>query len=159
MWADQPWISALIHTSKTLHSFPSPVAPIDWVSVDDVATILESVILQPASNSRVCEVFNVVSEPQSWNVLVEAIRELQPAAVFEIVSLPEWVQKLRQVSIPSSADIPKLPALRLLDFYRGLGIGVESMSCTNERARVVSGLQLAPLEKAQLVLWSKTWNL
>lgn len=32
-WADQPLVSAIIRSSKTLGSFPSPVMPIGWVPV------------------------------------------------------------------------------------------------------------------------------
>ncbi|KAJ4385395.1 hypothetical protein N0V93_009823 [Gnomoniopsis smithogilvyi] len=159
VWADQPWISALIRTSKALGSFPNPVVPIDWVPVDSVATVLESVIVKSASFPQPCEVFNVVSEPQSWKVLVEAVRESEPAAVSEIVSLQDWVHKLLRVSNPSSADIQKLPALRMLDFYQGLGSGCESVNYATEHTKVISGLDLAPVDRALLVSWLKTWNL
>lgn len=159
VWADQPWISAMIRTSKTLGSFPSPVVPIDWVSVDDVATVLESVILQPGSESRLPRVFNVASEPQAWDVLVGAVGELEPAAVSETVSLPDWVQKLRELSDQGSADVTELPALRLLDFYKSLGSGRESVRYSTAYSRAVSGLGFAPLEQHLLASWLKSWDL
>lgn len=48
-WADQPWISAILRTLKTLGLFPSPVAQVDWIPVDNVGFCtgadLEGVIL------------------------------------------------------------------------------------------------------------------
>lgn len=158
-WADQPWISALIHTSKTLGSFPSPVAPIDWVAVDDVATILESVILQPASKAHVLKVFNIMSKPLPWSELVDAVRSLEPAAVFEVVPLPEWVDKLRRVADTSSADVIALPALRLLGFDEELGSGYKSVKYATANSQGVSGLDLALIDQELLVSWLKTWSL
>lgn len=158
-WADQPWISALIRTSKTLGSLPSPVAPLDWVSVDDLATLLESIVLRPVSGSGSPQFFNVVSKTQSWEVLVGAIRELEPAAVSKIVPLSDWVHEPRQLSKENSSDITKLPALRLLDFYEGLGSGSESLNISTANSQAISGLDLGPLKHDLLVNWLKTWVL
>lgn len=160
VWADQAWISAIIHTSKTLGFFPSPVAPIDWVPVDTVATILESVILQPAQETTpVPQFFNVASEPQSWSLLANLLPDLGFAGVPNIVPLPDWVEKLRQVSSPSAAKIQELPALRLLDFYEGLGSGTDSLKYATACTREVSGVELAPPTRELLTSWLKSWDL
>lgn len=159
VWADQPWISAIIRTSKTLGSFPSPVVPVDWASVDNVANILESVALRPLSKSQLLEVFNVVTDPQPWSVLIDAVREIEPAAVQEVISLPEWVGKLRHLLDPASADITALPALRLLDFYDGLGHGHGSAKYATANSRAVSSIALASIDQELLVSWLKTWGL
>lgn len=160
MWADQPWISAIIRTSKTLGLFPSPVAPIDWIPVDDLATILYSIILQqPTSESGVPEFFNVVSERQPWNVLIDVLRGLEPSIVSEVVSLPDWINKLRQSADLSSADVAKFPALRLLEFYEDLGSGSNSLEYATEHTQTVSGLDLGPLGQELLASWLKTWDL
>lgn len=135
------------------------VVPVDWASVDDVATVLESVALQPSSKAQLLEVFNVVTDPQPWTVLIDAVRELEPAAVQEVISLPEWVENLRQLSDTASADITALPALRLLDFYDGLGDGHESMSYATADSQAVSSLTLASIDQDLLVSWLKTWAL
>lgn len=133
--------------------------PVDWASVDDVATVLESVALQSASKTQLLEVFNVVTEPQPWTVLIDAVRNLQPGAVTEVISLPQWVEKLRQLSDTASADIAALPALRLLDFYEGLGDGIESSNYATANSRAVSSLDLASIDPDLLVSWLKTWAL
>lgn len=159
VWADQPWISAIIRTSKTLGSFPNPVVPVDWASVDDVATVLESVALQPSSKAQLLGVFNVVTDPQPWTVLIDAVRKIEPAAVQEVISLPEWVGKLRQLSDIASTNITALPALRLLDFFDGLRDGHESASYATANSQAVSRLDLASIDQDLLVSWLKTWAL
>lgn len=105
---------------RHLGRFSGPVMHADWISVDDISIILHSVIVQSA---HALVVFNVASEPQSWNVLIDAVRELDPAAVANVIPLPDWVDRLRKLSNSTSEDIKNLPALRLLDFYEGLGRG------------------------------------
>lgn len=157
IWADQPWISAIIRTSKTLGLFPSPVAPVDWVPVDDLATILGSVIHhKPTSESGLLEFYNVVSERQPWNMLLDALQELGPTNAFKVVSLPEWVSQLRESSDLASTDVTKLPALRLLDFYGGLGSGSDSLKYGTGHTKAVSGVDLAPLKRNLLASWLKT---
>lgn len=133
--------------------------PVDWASVDDVAAVLESVTLQRSSKAQLLEVFNVVSNPQPWTVLIDAVRDLEPEAVSEVISLPEWAGKLRQLSDTASADITALPALRLLDFYEGLGDGIESANYATANSRAVSSLALASIDHDLLVSWLKTWAL
>lgn len=161
VWADQPWISAIIRTSKTLGTFPSPVVPIDWVSVDDVATILHSVIVHQSIPVHALRVFNVVSEPQSWNVLVDAVRQLSgSAAVANITSLPDWVGKVWTLTNTDSKDMAEnLPALRLLDFYKGLGNGRDCVKYETGQSRSISGLDLAAVDQDLLVSWLETWKL
>ncbi|KAF2999116.1 putative secondary metabolism biosynthetic enzyme [Neopestalotiopsis sp. 37M] len=150
-WADQPWISAIIKTSKTLGCFPSPVAPVDWVPVDTVATILQAVALRAAEDEP--QVYNIASEPQSWSLLVDLIR--QSTDIKEVVSLPGWVDRLRKISDP---DLTRLPAVRLLGFYELLGSGTDSLKFTTEHAQTVSGVELKPLKKELLESWLKSWG-
>lgn len=158
-WADQPWISAMIRSSKTLGVFPSPVTPIDWVPVDTVATILESIVLQPAQEADSLQFFNVVSEPQSGTLLVEVLRELGAIGSAELVTLPDWVDKLRHVSVSSATDVARLPAVRLLDFYDLIGNGTDCWKFATARTQAVSGVDLGPLKRGLLASWLKSWKL
>lgn len=153
-WADQPWISAIIQTSKTLECFPSPVAPIDWVPVDTVASILHSIALTPAKDEP--QVYNIASEPQSWSLLVDVIR--QSTNIKEVVSLPEWVNRLRKISGSGAPDVTRLPAFRLLGFYELLGKGTDSLNFVTEQTRAVSGVELGPIRKELLESWLKSWG-
>jgi thioester reductase-like protein len=154
-WADQPWISAIIQMSKTLGCFPSPVAPIDWVPVDTVASILQSVALRAAENEP--QIYNIASEPQSWSLLVDSIR--QSTDIKEVVSLPEWVERLREYSNSGAPDAKRLPAVRLLEFYELLGSGTDSLRFATEQAQAVSGGELKPLKKELLESWLKSWGI
>lgn len=159
-WPDQAWISAIIKTSKAMGCFPAQVAPVDWVAVDTVASIVESVALQPDKDLDAPQFFNVASQSQPWSVLLDVLRESRSADSFEVASLPEWVKTVRaQTSPGDTPDVAKLPALRLIDFYDILGEGADSMAYATEHTRAVSGIDLAPVGRDLLSSWLRSWNL
>ncbi|KAL2288752.1 hypothetical protein FJTKL_03420 [Diaporthe vaccinii] len=158
-WADQPWISAIIRSSKTLGSFPSPVVPIDWVPVDSVATILERIILQPGADTQMPQVYNVVSEAQPWTILLSALPETARQAMSRVVSLPDWVSELRELAESDGADVSDLPAVRLVDFYITLGSGIESAAYDTMNTEAIMGKELRPLEQEILVSWLEKWQI
>lgn len=159
VWPDQVWISAIIKTSKAMGCFPATVAPIDWVGVETVASILESVALQPDKKLDAPQFFNVASESQPWSMLLDVLRE-PGSDGFEVVSLSEWVKKLRALTSASAApDVTKLPALRLIDFYDILGNGADSMAYATEHTRAVCGVDLSPVRRDLLSSWLRSWNL
>lgn len=158
VWADQPWVSAIIRSSKTLGSFPSPVMPIDWVPVDTVAAILERIILQPGEDTQVPQFYNVVSEAQPWTLLLDALPESTRQAISRVVPLRDWVNELRKLAESDGTDVSALPAMRLVDFYTTLGNGIESAVYETVKTEAVVGRELGPLEQDILVSWLKEWH-
>lgn len=159
VWADQPWVSAIIRSSKTLGSFPSPVIPIDWVPVDTVATILERIVLQPCGDEQVPQFYNVVSEAQPWTLLLDALPDKTRPAISKIISLPDWIRELRRLAESDGANMTDLPAVRLVDFYTTLGNGIESAVYETAHAKAIARDNLRPLEREILAKWLKIWNL
>lgn len=159
VWADQPWVSALIRSSKTMGSFPSPVVPVDWVSVDTVATILERIILLPDGGAHVPQFYNVVSEAQPWTMLLDALPERIRRMISKVISLPDWISGLRELAELDGTDITDVPAVRLVDFYTTLGSGIESAVYETAHAKAIASGNLGPLEREILALWLQTWDL
>lgn len=159
VWADQPWVSAIIRSSKTMGSFPSPVVPVDWVSVDTVATILERIILLPGGDAHVPQFYNVVSEAQPWTLLLDALPERSRRMISKVISLPDWISGLRELAELDGTDITDVPAVRLVDFYTTLGSGIESAVYETAHAKPIASGNLGPLEREMLALWLQTWDL
>lgn len=159
VWADQPWVSVIIRSSKTLGSFPSPVMPIGWVPVDTVATILERIILQPSEDAKLPQFYNVVSEAQPWGLLLDSLPEKSRQAITRVVSLPDWVSELRKVAESDGSDVSASPALRLVDFYATLGSGIESSIYEKAHTDAVACQNLGPLEREILASWLTKWDL
>ncbi|KAI0013533.1 acetyl-CoA synthetase-like protein [Xylariaceae sp. FL0662B] len=154
-WTEQPWISALLRTSKTLRCIPTDVAPIDWVPVDTVAALLSSLILHPA---REVQVFNIYPpKPQSWDLLVDIMRETY--GVTEVVTLREWVKRLRGIADPSVGDVAEMPALKLLGYYEVLGARSEPAAFRTDHLMSVSQVSIPTVDKSMMEGWLRTWNL
>ncbi|XXH01320.1 hypothetical protein Hte_007678 [Hypoxylon texense] len=159
-WADQPWISALIQTSIALGYFPTPVTPVDWVAVDTVADMLRSFTLRPAEEEP--QIFNVTvpsEKEQPWDLVLDALRELEGTPDMETITLRDWIKKLREIPDSGPQDATKMPALKLLDFYETLDSGTGFPTYATERAREVSGVEIPAVDKELLVSWLKSWNL
>ncbi|RYP27611.1 hypothetical protein DL767_007616 [Monosporascus sp. MG133] len=155
-WADQPWISALLRTAKTLKSIPSRVAPIDWIPVDTAAAMLHNLVLEPAHEAL--RVYNVYpAQPRPWEHVIDVFRERHDIA--EVIPLPQWIKKLRDVVDPTPEDVDRMPALKLLDHYGALGDGVTGIAVATEHADMVSGVQIPVVDNDMLRSWLQDWGL
>ncbi|KAI1396054.1 hypothetical protein F4819DRAFT_476529 [Hypoxylon fuscum] len=134
------------------------LAPIDWVPVDTVANMLQSFSLRPAREEP--QIYDIVYEKaQPWNLLVDAVREWIGNSEVQVISLQDWVDKLRNISDPSPQDVANLPALKLLDFYETLGNGADYMRYATGHAKEVSGIEIPAIDKELLASGLESWNL
>lgn len=161
VWADQPWVSALIRSARTLGAFPSPVLPVDWVPVDTLATILERILLQHPAGGDVPapRFYNVVSGAQLWTLLLDALPMDVRRHISRVVSLPEWLGELRTLAQSGGAEVSDLPAVRLVDFYAILGSGIESAHYETGHTEAILGYSLRPLKQEILASWLRGWDL
>lgn len=159
VWADQPWISAIVRSSKAVGSFPGSVMPIDWVPVDKLAAVFESVILQPTKNGQQFQFYNVVSEAQPWTLLLEALPKEYGQETSRVVPLPEWVSEVRKLWESGATDIADLPAARVVDFYTTLGSGIETVDYETANTEAITGQKLGPVTREMLASWLKTWGI
>ncbi|RYP65180.1 hypothetical protein DL770_009058 [Monosporascus sp. CRB-9-2] len=155
-WADQAWISALLRTAKTLKSIPSQVAPVDWVPVDTVATMLHDFILHPVDNE--IEVYNIYpSQPGPWWQLVDIFSKRHD--ITEVIPLRQWVERLQEIIDPASDDVARMPALKLLDHYNALGDGIKEVTFATDHASRVSQVKIPPVSDHMLETWLGDWGL
>ncbi|KAI1387789.1 acetyl-CoA synthetase-like protein [Hypoxylon trugodes] len=156
VWADQPWISALLKTSKTLNCIPQNVAPVDWVPVDTIAAMLRRFIFEQFSKDA--RVFNIYpSKPQPWGLLVDIARETM--GIKDVVPMREWVKKLRAIADPTADDVAKMPALKLLDYYEAFGDGTGPMAVATSYGKSISWVDIPDLDRELLEKWLRGWNL
>lgn len=156
VWADQQWISAIVRSAKALRSFPKTVVPIDWIPVDTVAAMLRGFMV--AENQEGVQVFNICSDkPQPWSLLVDIVQET--FHIPDVITLREWVGKLESIESPSSEDAIRLPALKMLDWYRTLGDGAETINIATDRARGISKVEIPIIDKELLKSWLQGWDL
>lgn len=78
------------------------------------------------------------------------------------VTLNEWVNELGSIQNPSDKDILEKPALKLLDFYRGLANNFEALSVPLRVSNAQKASQtmecLQSVSHAQMLNWLQQWN-
>ncbi|KAI1120472.1 acetyl-CoA synthetase-like protein [Nemania abortiva] len=155
-WAEQPWLSALLRTSKTLGCVPTDVAPIDWVPVDTIAAIMKDVITAPSHEE--IQVFNLYPpKPPSWQLLVDILRETY--GIREAIPMKEWTRKLRSIPNPNGRDVAEMPALKILDYYEVLGSQTGLPTFETDHLRRISGVEFPTIDHAIMKRWLRDWNL
>ena len=78
------------------------------------------------------------------------------------VTLNEWINELDSIHSPSDKDIFEKPALKLLDFYRGLANNSEALSvplCVSNAQQASQTMAfLKPVSHAQMLNWLQQWK-
>lgn len=105
-----------------------------------------------------CAVFHLINPSStSWESLLPSIEEVYPV---ERVELSEWVGELERIENPSAEEIAAKPALKLLDFYRGLeGEGSLSSPIEVTKTKEASATMhsLGPISQGLMTNWLKQW--
>ena len=119
-WPEHEWLPSLIKTSKAIDCLSDDVGPIDWIPVNAHANAILEILhsdQQGKADSAKPQIYNVVNpRPVAWStILPPLITYCGPHA--KLVSLADWVNALRQVDSPESADVVSRPALKLLPFF------------------------------------------
>jgi thioester reductase-like protein len=156
-WPKQEWLYPVIKVSKSIGLIPSSLAPIDWIPINQVASIVSEVIT-PTIERDDLQVFNIVNPtPVAWRVLVEVLQE-RFGKNAKIVPLQEWSEKVRNYDSKELAGPTLEPALRLLS---QLGEGKESIKYVTETTSATSKTfaSLKPISKQLLMLWLDQWGL
>lgn len=114
-WSTTEWFPILVKSSIAINAMPSFSGVVSWMTVQSVAQI----ILDIAFSSEAEPVINLVHpKPVSW---VSIVTQLQRALKKDIPVKPaaEWFEILEsQSQMTSSEDIHRIPALKLLAFFR-----------------------------------------
>lgn len=165
LWNRQEWVPTIVATSKSLGLAPETLGstPVDWIPVDSLASIISDLVAtrrETATDTR-CAVFNLVNPSvASWHALLSAVQ-----ARYNVQPVPfvEWIASLEKIENPSSDDIASMPALKLLDFYRGLAGsngGALSVPIDAVRAKESSVTMdfLAPISGDMMRNWLNQWG-
>ncbi|KAJ5712369.1 NRPS-like enzyme [Penicillium malachiteum] len=162
VWNPHEWIPTLVKTAKATGKVPIDLGgyPIDWISVDCLARIVNELLLhRPSSAGGYANVFHLVNPSRTtWDSLVPAIQERYS---LNAVPLTEWVKDLEKIQSPSDMEVAEKPALKLLPFYKALaGSDVLSTDISVEQCKKASKSMAAlePVSQAQMSNWLSQWD-
>ena len=104
-------------------------------------------------------VFHLTNPNRSkWSSLIPAIQDKYPV---KVVSLEDWLDELEAISDPSEQEVREKPALKMLQFYRGLTsdstLSAEISVAQAKQASKTMAM-LGPVSRAQMSNWIDQWG-
>ncbi|THV07008.1 acetyl-CoA synthetase-like protein [Dendrothele bispora CBS 962.96] len=121
VWNQKEWVPAMIRSATMLGCLPDESGLISWIPVDYAAHILVNYIRADFGSRNSPSILHLAHpNPISWSTIAEGIRaELGNIA---LVPYAEWLARLEE----KGPQDTKLPATRLLPFYRALNTRIGS---------------------------------
>ena len=115
---------SLVQTSKELGKVPRGLGAVDWIPVDVVARVVLEVVRSgmdvEVEEGGWLRVFNLLNPRRSeWSEMVDVVRMWYEGKGKRIEAVPfsEWIEAVAAVE---PAEVERMPAAKILDFYRGL---------------------------------------
>lgn len=175
-WPKQEWVPSLVASSKHLGLLPASLVGsggvddcVDWVPVDALGRIIVELGLgflgdeqqrrrtaaTPAGPRRAMVYHAVNPKVTRWERLVPVIA--QALGGVEVVPLETWVAALRE-SAPRTEDLTVNPAVKILDFYKGLVGGRRIHLDTKNTVQHSTTLaELEPVDGDMMKRWMEQW--
>ncbi|KAI9820172.1 MAG: putative NRPS-like protein biosynthetic cluster [Pycnora praestabilis] len=169
MWNKQEWLPTIIASSKYLGMLPDSLVSmgtVDWVPVDVLGKIIVE-LLQPPNDEEgsIARVYHTVNpHSTTWKALLPIVQKLlsrSTKAEMRVVSFTDWVDAV-EASSSNLQDIDKNPALKLLDFYKGLEHTADRVlptlatETTGKDSETLRGL--GPVCEEWMGIWMKQWG-
>jgi hypothetical protein len=176
-WAKREWLPSLVISSRHLKALPETLSnssgekeqAIDWIPVDLLARIIVDLATrspEPASSDTTLTFHLVNPHTTTWTALLPAIVESlkQSAPDIKVIPLNQWLRILRASAKEQSTSnlatmLEANPAVKLLEFYEGLGRGnTPPRLATEETEKVSSGLrELNAINGGWMKAWVGDW--
>jgi nucleoside-diphosphate-sugar epimerase len=131
-WSTTDWFPIIVKSSIALGALPEAAGAVSWLREEEVATaILETAFAKEAPPPAL-NVFNPRNAP--WAEIIAFVRRaiikrkvLVGEDILPIVPFGEWFQLLEsKAETATEDDLVKIPAIKLLDFFRALARGDEA---------------------------------
>lgn len=160
-WNPTEWLPSLVKTSRALGRLPDSMNTIEWIPVDALAGIVRDLVNHDYAASA-SGVYNLVNPTIGrWEDLVGVVQKHWGEV--QVVPFEEWLNALQSVAEP---DLEALPALKILDFYRGLAAeaalpasGRVAYETGRGTANSATMAGLGPIDGAAMATWLQQWGL
>lgn len=160
-WNEKEWLPSVIKSSEHLGTLPRTLAAsnsVDWIPVDKLGRIVVELLLSEMAMDST-RVFHTVNPRRTtWSEIVPAVKKYLNTA--KAVEYEDWLRTLTSSAEASRVDIEKNPAVKLLDFYRGLQDGQAGpVFQTNETSKASKGLRELPAVNTEwMERWMQQWG-
>ncbi|KAF7985842.1 hypothetical protein HWV62_526 [Athelia sp. TMB] len=175
-WATSDWVPSFIKSSLSLGALPDTQGVASWLPVDVVSQAILDIAL---SNQAPTIALNIVHpKPSRWSDLVRSVADalhhmgITKEAV-PLIPFREWLGLLEKRSAGADAvDMAEIPAIKLLDFFRGMAsadervrqlgcnemeVGLATLCTLKSQAASKAMADVKPLGAGDAQLWVKYW--
>jgi len=155
-WSTTDWFPIIVKSSVSLDVLPEAIGSVSWLREEDVASaILETAFAKEPPPSTL-NIVNPRNNP--WAEIIARVRRSiihrkgLPYDALRIVPFGDWFSLLeRNAENPSEDDLAKIPAIKLLEFFRTLVRGDEAIRRSQIAATEAAGIANFITTKAQRV--------
>lgn len=159
VWTPSEWFPTLMRSSRALKKFPANIGlqqTIDWIPCDVLGQVMVEIVCSAKTNDGP-GIYNLVNPQRtSLRVLLETAAAQYDG---ELVSYDEWLRLLEDLDPTNPEHLAKVPALKLLDFYRGLRQSKESFMATENGQRDSKTMaSLGQIDEKQVIAWTRHWQ-
>ncbi|RYP91175.1 hypothetical protein DL770_002704 [Monosporascus sp. CRB-9-2] len=133
VWNRQEWLPSIVASSVHLGALPSHLAVmerVDWTPSERIACLVLEVlgVTQKLPAERIIGYYHGVNPSETtWGELALAVQQFYgEERISKLVSFSEWVDLLGKSQTDDTQSLEKNPAVKLLDFYRGMASAHEA---------------------------------
>ena len=117
-WTQREVFPAMLKTSKSIGLIPLDLPAVDWIPVDIVSKIVAELALNDMKDPPpTIKYYNVVNpNPTPWREFIPCFQRYCGSGA-QIVTISQWVDKLRAFNVTDVEELSSKPALNLLKFF------------------------------------------
>ncbi|KAF8971243.1 hypothetical protein BDZ97DRAFT_1349060 [Flammula alnicola] len=146
-WATTDWVPILIKSSLALGSLPTANGSVSWIPMDVVSNCILDLVFYA---ERYPPALNVL-HPSSveWNSIMNYINEAlgrERNVTLPLIPFSKWYVALKECCTAYSADVRKIPAIKLHDFFEQLSNGDLAISSQNAQAFGTARFAIAKMQ-------------
>lgn len=154
LWSEKDALTGLLKTSKSLQIVPSDLLDIDWLPVNEVANIVNSILHRDRySKNEICFYNLVHPTPMPWPEAVPEIQNWcgQPSST---ASLKDWIAAVNAREKEEQDSLQVLPSIPLLSFFEILTQkGPAHKYSQKNLLSIGHTAQIKPIDANQLKIW------
>ncbi|KAG5652628.1 putative NRPS-like protein biosynthetic cluster [Sphagnurus paluster] len=141
-WATSDWVPILVKSSVALGILPQVNGVVSWLPVDGVAGGILDIALGDKAPPPMLNL--VHPRPVEWSNVIAGIKTAIKEVLgrnLEVVPFGDWVSALEAHADTATAEtMDSIPALKLLDFFRGVSRGNDSLINPGAPSSEIGGL-------------------
>ncbi len=162
MWNKQEWFPSIVASSAYLGLLPDSLMAMgtEWIPVDVLAKVIVELLNPADSGSTITRVYHTLNPHSAeWRHLFPAVKEGLGGNI-KVVPYHQWVDALER-SATKTEDVGRNPAIKLLDFFKGLeqqagkSLQLETKE-TVKSSKTLAGLR--PVSPEWISIWMKQWG-